>query len=64
MLHRCMNTSLVYALHMSPALNGSSVLQSFKRGKAIENRNGIMLGIYLGLSHMHEQSMNHICLKE
>ena len=30
---------------MSPALNGSSVLQRFEHGKAVEIRNGIMFNL-------------------
>ena len=37
---------------MSPALNGSSVLQRFERSNASEIRNG-MFDFYLGLPHMH-----------
>ena len=34
---------------MSPALNGSSALQHFQHGRAVEIRNGIMFNFYLGL---------------
>ena len=37
---------------MSPALNGSSALQHFKRSNAVEIRNGIMFDFYLGQPHM------------
>ena len=37
---------------MSPALNGSFVLQHFERGNAIEIRNGIMFDFYPGLPHI------------
>ena len=38
---------------MSPTLNGSTVLQRFERGNAVEIRNGIMFDFYLGLPHMY-----------
>ena len=50
-LCRCTNTRHIYAVRMSPALNVSSALQHFKRGNAIEIRNGIMFDFYLGLPH-------------
>ena len=34
---------------MSPALNGSTALQCFECGNAVEMRNTIMLDFYLGL---------------
>ena len=37
---------------MSPALNGSSALQRFERGNAVEKRNGIMFNFYPELPHM------------
>ena len=37
---------------MSPALNERSVLRHFKRGKAIEIHDGIMLDFYLGLPQL------------
>ena len=37
---------------MSPALNGSSVLQRFEHSNAIKIRNGIMFDFYPGLPHM------------
>ena len=37
---------------MSPALTGSSVLERFERGNAMEIRNGIMFDFYLGLPHV------------
>ena len=50
----CLNASgihaLIYAAHMSPALNRSYALQQFKCGKAIEMHNRIMLDFYPGLS--------------
>ena len=38
---------------MSPARNGSTALQRFERGNALEIRNGIMFDFYPGLPHMH-----------
>ena len=38
---------------MSPALNGSTVLQRFERGNAVKIRNGIMFDFYSGLTHIH-----------
>ena len=37
---------------MSPTLNGSTALQCFERGNAVEIRNGIMFDFYPGLPHM------------
>ena len=37
---------------MNPALNGSSALDRFECGKAIEIWNGIMFDFYPGLPHM------------
>ena len=37
---------------MSAALNGSTVLQRFERGNAVEIRNEIMLDFYPGLPHI------------
>jgi len=37
---------------MSPALNGSSAIQHFKRGNTVETHNGIMFDFYPGLPHM------------
>ena len=38
---------------MSPALNGSSVLQHFERSNAIEIHNGIMFDFHPGLPHRY-----------
>ena len=38
---------------MSPALNGSSMLERFEHSNVIEIRNGIMFDFYPGLPHMH-----------
>ena len=38
---------------MSPALNGSSMLERFKQSNASEIRNGVMFNFYLGLPHIH-----------
>jgi len=37
---------------MSPTPNGSSALQHFEHGNAIEIRNGVMFDFYPGLPHM------------
>ena len=37
---------------MSPALNGSSAIQRFKRSNAIEICDGITFDFYTGLSHV------------
>ena len=37
---------------MSPAFNGSSALERFKRSNAIEIRNGITFDFYLRLPHV------------
>ena len=37
---------------MSPTLNGSSALQRFEHGNAVEVRNRIMFNFYLGLPQM------------
>ena len=38
---------------MSPALNGSSAIQCFERGDAIEICDGITFDFYTGLSHIY-----------
>ena len=48
-----MNTDHVYTARMNPALNGSSALERFERGNAIEICNGIMFDFYPGLAHMY-----------
>ena len=40
---------------MSPALNGSTALQRFERGNAVEIRNGIMFNFYPGLPQMYSE---------
>ena len=52
MLGRLINTCHVYTVHMSPAFNGSSVLQHFKRSNVIEIRDEIMFDFYPGLPHI------------
>ena len=52
-LSKLMNTWYVYSARMSPTPNGSSVLQRFERGCALEIRNKIMSDFYLGLPHIH-----------
>ena len=53
MLGKLINTCHVYTAHVSPALNGSSALQRFKRSNASEIRSGIMFDFYPGLAHIH-----------
>ena len=48
-LHRLIRYSCTLSTRMSPALNGSSVLQRFKCRNTIELHNGIMFNFYLGL---------------
>ena len=47
-----MNTYHVYTVRMSPALNGSSAVERFKHGNAIELCNRIMFDFYPGLPHL------------
>ena len=47
---------------MSPALNGSSALQHFKRGNAVEKRNGIMFNLYPELPHMQNNGATEVGL--
>ena len=47
---------------MSPALNGSSAQERFKRGNAIEICNGIMFDFYLGLPHMIQLEIDNLIL--
>ena len=42
-----MNTYHVYTACISPALNGSSALEHYEHGNAIEIRNGIMFNFYV-----------------
>ena len=53
MLGKLMNTYHVYTACISPAFNGSSVLERFEHSNAINIRNRIMFDFYLGLPHMH-----------
>ena len=39
-------------MHMSPALNKSSVMWCFEHSGAIEIRNGIIFNFYTGLPHI------------
>ena len=47
-------------MHMSPTHNGSTVLQRFECGNAIEIRNGIMFGVYPGLPCV-PTTLHHAC---
>ena len=54
MLHRHVKYLCIYTVHMSPALNGSSVLQRFKHSNTIEICNGMILpgtATYESISH-------------
>ena len=55
MLGKLINTCHVYTVRMSPALNGSSVLQRFECSNASEIRNGIMFDFYPELPHISPQ---------
>ena len=46
--------SYTYAVCMSPALNGSSVLQYIEPANAVDIHNGIKFDFYLGLPHLYE----------
>ena len=46
---------------MSPARNGNTALQRFKRGNAFAIHNGIMFDFYLGLPHMRIQCVHWSC---
>ena len=50
-LGKFMNTYHVYTAHISPTLNGSSVVEHFERSNGIEIHNEIMFNFYLGLPH-------------
>ena len=51
-LYKYGNYRCNYALHLSPALNGSSEIQRFERSDAIEIRDRIIFDFYTGLPHM------------
>ena len=54
-LHALTLVARSYALlaaHMNPTLNGSFVLQRFKRGNAVEIHNRIMFDFCPGLPHI------------
>ena len=46
--------SYTYAVCMSPALNGSSVLQYIEPANAVDIHNGIKFDFYPGLPHLYE----------
>ena len=48
--------SCIYAVHISPARNRSSVLQDFKCGNAVEICDWIMFDFYPGLPQIHIRS--------
>ena len=48
-VHRRIRYLCTYAVHMSAALNGSSALQRFKHGNAVERLNGLMFDFYTWL---------------
>ena len=47
---------------MSPALNGSSTLQRFEHGNAVEKCNRIMFDFYPGLPHMQNNGATEVGL--
>ena len=47
---------------MSPTLNGSSALQRFERGNAVEKCNEIMFNFYPGLPHMQNNGATEVGL--
>ena len=51
---RCIRYSCINTAYMSPTLNGSSALQSFKDSNVIKIHNRIMFNFYLGLPHMYQ----------
>ena len=52
----------VFTQHMSPALNGCSMLEHFKRSNATEVHYGIMFNFYPGLPHvMHLTVIDIVC---
>ena len=53
MLGKLINTYHVYTASMSPALNGSSVLERFECSNVIEIRNRIMFDFCPGLPHIY-----------
>ena len=48
MLHRLIRYSCIFAVHMSPGLNRSFVLQRFEHSNMVELCNRIMFDFYLG----------------
>ena len=57
-LRRLVIYSCIYEVHMSPGLNGSSVIRCFKHSDAIEIHDRIIFNFYTGLSHIAEH--NHV----
>ena len=55
-LCKLMNTWHIYTACMGPTPNGSSALQHFERGNAIEIHNRIVFDFYPGLPHMYSIS--------
>ena len=51
MLRRLIKYSCIFAVRMSPILNGSFVLRHFECSNAVEICNGIMFDFYPGLPH-------------
>ena len=51
-----MSGTHIYPARMSPALNGSSVLQCFERSNTVEICNGITFDFYPGLPHVVSQN--------
>ena len=50
--------SWVYTVRMSPTRNGSTALQCFECGNALEIHNGIMFDFYLGLPHIESSTVS------
>ena len=61
-LCKLMNTRHVYTVRMNPTPNGRYTLQRFECGNAMEIRNGIMFGFYLGLPHIDCISLHNLRL--
>ena len=64
MLGKLINTCHIYTARMSPALNGSSALQRFKRSNASEICNRIMFHFYLGLPYLSFNLINPALIKQ
>ena len=45
-------------MRINPAFNGSTALQYFECGNAVEIHNGIIFDFYLGLPHIGQTTVN------